>query len=154
LFVGRITEAQRLSGIIIDTVNHTTAGGAANSVDIYPVGTGLAAGVTAVVNTAYVIPASPVVCTGYTYCDFHVNCTRTGDLVAPALTIVPYVYNSRDTTYYPGTVYTHVFGGTTAAYNPMRFSVRVEVRGSPAVALLIQQIAGTGMTVSMDALLS
>lgn len=154
LFVGRITEAERASGIIIDTVNHTTAGGVAGSVYIYPVGTGLAAGTTAVVNTAYVVPASPVVCTGYTYCDFQVSCTRTGDLVAPTLVVVPFVYNSRDATYYPGTAYPHTFGGTTAAYNAMKFSVRVEVRGCAAVALVIQQIAGTGMTVNMDAVLS
>jgi hypothetical protein len=154
LFVGRITEAQRASGIIIDAVNHTTAGGAAGAVDIYPVGTGLAAGTTAVVNTAYVIPASPVDCTGYIYCDFMVTCSRTGDLVAPALIVVPFLLNSRDSTYYPGTVYTHTFGGTTGAYNSMKFTVRVEVRGCTGVALLVQSIAGTGMSVNVDAMRS
>lgn len=154
LFTGRITEAQRASGIVIDTHNHTAAGGAVDSVYIYPVGTGLAAGTTAAVNNAYVIPASPVVCTGYTYCDFLVTCARTGDDVAPALTVAPFLYDSRDATYYQGQAYVHLFGGTAGVYNGMKFVVRVDVRGCSAVALLIQAIAGTGMTVTVDAMLS
>ena len=154
LFVGRITEAQRASGIIINAVNTTTAGGAVDSVYIYPIGTGLAAGTTAAVSNAWVIPASPVVCTGYTYVDFLVSCTRTGDLVAPALTVAPFLYDSRDATYYQGAAYTHVFGGTAGLYNGMKFSLRVDVRGCAAAALLVQAIAGTGLAVTVDAMLS
>jgi hypothetical protein len=154
LFVGRVTEAQRLSGIVIDTVNHTTTGGTANGVDIWAIGTGLAAGTTAAVNTAYNIPASPVSCVGFTYCDFDIAASRTGDAVAPALVVVPYLYNSRTTSYYARDAVTVTFGGTTGAYGPLKQRIRVEVRGNSAVALVVQSIAGTGMSVDIDATLS
>ncbi len=55
-WVGRIAEAQRASGIVINGVGTTTAGGAANSVDVQVAGTGLQSNTTAAVNTAYSVP--------------------------------------------------------------------------------------------------
>lgn len=64
-FVGRITEAQRASGIKLTAVNVTGAGGVAGAVDIEVAGTGLAVnGGQLAVNTAYVVPESPIDATG------------------------------------------------------------------------------------------
>ena len=146
-FTGRITEAQRASGIVIDTHNHTAAGGTAGAVDIYVTGTGLASLVSAATNTAYAVPASPVNCVGYTYADFDLTVSRIGDDVAPALTVAPMLWNSRTSTYSQGQAVTLMFGA-------MAQRVRVEVRGNSAVALIVQSIAGTGMSVAIDCTLS
>jgi hypothetical protein len=149
LWAGRITEAQRASGILIDAVGTTAVGGAVNSVYIYPVGTGLAANTTAAVNTAYV-PSTAIDCTGYNYIAFYVTASRTGDAVAPALVLTPFFYSSRTTTYAAGTPQTLTFGGTTGVYTPMCQRINVEVRGCSAVALIVQSISGSGMTISLD----
>jgi len=152
-FTGRVTEAQRASGIIINGHNTTTAGGTAAAVDIYPVGTGLQAAITAAVNTAYVIPASPVVCTNYSFCDFDIAVARTGDDAAAALTVAPFFYNSRMAAYSQGQAVALTFGGP-GIYGSLRQRIRVDVRGNAAVALVVQIIAGTGITCDMDAVLS
>ena len=131
----------------------TTAGGIAGAVDLAEVGTGLASGTTAAVNTAYVIPV-PVDCSGYQYCDFDLVFSRTGDAVAAALVVVPYSYNTRLGAYFAGTAQTLAFGGTTAAYGALYQRIRVEVRGNPAVGLLVQSIAGTGASLNIDVTLS
>jgi hypothetical protein len=154
LFTGRITEAQRASGGIITAHNTFGAGGAVDSVYIYVTGTGLAAGVSAAANTAYVVPASPVNCAGYTYADFDLTCSRTGDDVAPALTVAPMLWNARTATYSQGQAVTLSFGGPTGLFGSMCQRVRVEVRGNSAVALLVQSIAGTGMSANIDVTLS
>lgn len=153
-WVGRITEAQRASGIIIDAVGSTAAGGAVNSVDIYVEGTGLLAGTTAAVNNAYVIPASPVDCNNYQYAEFDLTMTRTGDGVAPTLVLIPFVKNTRTSTWHALAAQAITFGGTTAAYNPNKQRLRVEVRDNSAVALAVAVIAGTGMSVDIDVTLS
>jgi hypothetical protein len=150
LWCGRITEAQRASGIVIDAVGSTAAGGAVNSVYIYPVGTGLAADTTAAVNTAYVPPAATIDCTRFNYCAFDVACTRTGDAAAAALVLTPFFYNSRAAAYYAGTPQTLTFGGATGVYTPMRQRLNVEVRGCEQVVLLVQSLAGTGLSVNID----
>lgn len=153
-FTGRITEAQRASGIIISTHNVTSAGGAAGAVDIYPVGTGLQAATTAAQNAAYVIPASPVNCAGYSFVDFDLTYSRTGDDAAPSLTVAPAFYNSRLAAYKIGQPIQIQFGGVATALGSMCQRIRVECRGNSAVALIVQNIAGTGMSVDMDAVLS
>jgi hypothetical protein len=149
LWVGRVTEAQRASGIVIDAVGSTAEGGAENSVDIAEVGTGLAAGTTAAVNTAYSVPASPIDCTDKQFVDFDILCSRTGDAVAPALTVCPAFYNATKGAYFFGQPITLFFGGTASAYGAMQQRIRVECRGNGAIALLVQSIAGTGMAVTM-----
>jgi hypothetical protein len=150
LWVGRITAAQLASGIVIDAVGTTAAGGTAGAVDIAEVGTGLAADTTNAVNTAYSIPAAVIDCTGRNYCAFLVTATRTGDAVAAALVLTPFFYNSRTATYFAGTPQTLTFGGATGVYTPMLQRVNVEVRGSERVALLVQSLSGSGMAVSID----
>jgi len=148
-FVGRISEAQRATGIVLATVNTPTAGGTAGAVDVQTPGTGLQAATTAAVNTAYVIPASPVDCSGYQYVDFDLSASRTGDSVALALTVAPFFLDANDSLYYQGAAVVLAFGGTTAALNSNRQRLRVECRGSASVALLVQTIAGTGAAVDM-----
>jgi hypothetical protein len=153
LWVGRITEAQRLSGIVIDSVGHTTAGGAANSVDIGEVGTGLAADTTAAVNMAYV-PPTPVACSGYSNIHFDIQLTRTGDAVAPALVVVPYFYNAASAVSYAGTPSTLTFGGASGVYTAMRQRLTVACYGAAGCGLLVQAIAGSGASVDVYASLS
>lgn len=149
-WVGRITEAQRASGILITAVGVTGAGGTAGAVDVQVPGTGLQAATTAAQNTAYSIPASPVDCSGYTHLDFDITASRTGDAVALALTVIPFFYNSRTTAYSQGQAVTLAFGGTAGAYNSNRQRLRVECRGNSAVALVVASIAGTGASIDVD----
>lgn len=151
-FVGRITEAQRASGIKLTAVNTTGAGGTAGAVDIEVPGTGLAVnGGQLAVNTAYSIPASPVDCSGYQYVDFDLSFSRTGDIAAPSLRVVPFFYNARTATYHMGDAQTVSFGGTSGAYYANKQRLRVEARGNAGVALAVASIAGTGASLDIDA---
>ena len=152
LWVGRITEAQRASGIIIDAVGSVAVGGAVNSVYVYVVGTGLAADVQAV-NTAYIPPAG-FDCSGYQYADLDVAITRTGDAVAPALTWVPMYYNSVAAAWSAGDPEVMDFGGAAGKYNSLRQRYRLEVRGNSAISFVVQSIAGTGTAVTVHYTLS
>ena len=154
-FVGRITETQRGTGIKITAVNVTGAGGVAGAVDVEVAGTGLAVnGGQLAANNAHSIPASPIDCSGYQYVDFDLSFSRTGDIVAASLTIIPYFYNSRTATYQAGAVQALSFGGAAGAYLPNKQRYRVECRGSAAVALVVAAIAGTGASLDIDASLS
>lgn len=154
-FVGRVTELQRASGIILTAVNTTGAGGTPNAVDIYVAGTGLAVNAGQLAqNTAYAIPASPVNCTGYQYVDFDLSASRTGDIAAMALKVIPFFLNARTSTYQAGDVQTLTFGGTSGAYWPNKQRLRIEARGCNGVALLVASIAGTGAALDIDATLS
>lgn len=154
-FVGRITEAQRASGIILTAVNTTGAGGTAGAVDIYVPGTGLAVnGGQLAQNTAYAIPATPVDCSGYQYVDFDLSISRTGDSVAPSLVVVPFYLNARTSTYQAGTPQSITFGGATTVYQPLKQRLRVETRGNAGMALVVAAIAGTGASLDVDATLS
>ena len=154
-FVGRITEAQRASGIKLTAVNTTGAGGTVGAVDIEVPGTGLAVnGGQLAQNTAYAIPATPVDCSGYQYVDFDLSLSRTGDIAAPALAVIPFFLNARTSTYQAGEPLTINFGGTLGAYGPMKQRVRVEARGNSGVALVVASIAGTGASLDIDATLS
>jgi hypothetical protein len=144
LWSGRITEAQRAAGVLLSTLG---AGSATNSVDIDVIGTGLAAS-TAASNYAASIPASPISCVGFSYLDVDVICSRTGDAVAPALVWAPFFLNTSDNLYTQGQAITMSFGGAASAYGSMRQRYRIEVRGNSAVALVVQSIAGTGMSVN------
>lgn len=153
LFVGRITEAQRASGIKLTAVNTTGAGGTAGAVDIEVTGTGLAANAGQnAQNTAYAIPAAAAVdCSGYQYLDVDVDLTRTGDAVAPALKLLPFFYNALTASYDAGDLLTLSFGGTSGSYLPTKQRVRIEARGNAGMHLLVASIAGTGASVVMTA---
>ena len=153
-WVGRITEAQRVSGIKITAVGVTGAGGIAGAVDVEAVGTGLQAATTAAVNTAYIIPNSPVKCSGFQYVNFDLIMSRSGDAAAPALIVVPYFENSVDGTYAAGTPVTVTFGGTAGNYQPLVQRIQVEARGNAGIAIVVQSISGTGASLDINATLS
>lgn len=154
-FVGRITEAQRASGIKLTAVNVAGAGGTAGAVDIEVAGTGLAVNAGQLTqNTAYVIPATPVDCSGYQYVDFDLSLSRTGDIAAPALAVLPFFLNARTGLYQAGDLQTINFGGASGAYWANKQRVRVEARGNAGVALVVAAIAGTGASLDIDATLS
>jgi len=154
-FVGRVTEAQRLSGITITGQNTLTAGGAANAVDIRFPGTGLAVNAGHIaVNTAYVIPAAVIDAAGYQYVDFDLQLATVGDSVLPTLVVLPMLLNTRLSKYVSfGAAQTVVFGGASGAVLPLKQRVRVEARGA-TVVLVIVSITGTTATVDIDATLS
>lgn len=153
-FVGRITEAQRASGILLTAVNTTGAGGTAGGVDVQVPGTGLQAGTTAAQNTAYSIPASPVNCAGRQYIDFDLVSSRTGDSAALSLIVVPFWYNATLGAYAAGAPQTLTFGGTAGNYQPNIQRLRFEARGNDAMALAVASIAGTGAAITMYATVS
>jgi len=150
-FVGRVTEVQRASGIILTAVNTTGAGGAINSVDIYVPGTGVAVnGGQLAQNTAYVIPASPINCSGDQYIDFDLSFSKTGDSAALAATVIPFFLNSRTGTYFEGTPIVITFGGATTVVQALNQMLRVEARGNTGVALVVAVISGTGASLNVD----
>lgn len=154
-WVGRVTEAQRASGILISSVGGTSAGGVAGAVDVQVPGTGLAVnGGQLAENTAYSIPAAVVNCVSYEYVDFDLTFSRTGDAVAPAVTVIPIFYNPRDATYYLSDPRTIFFGGVSGALQSTKQRIRLEVRGNSAAGLLVAKIAGTGASLSIDYSLS
>ena len=155
-FVGRITEAQRASGIKLTAVNVTGAGGTAGAVDIEVPGTGLAVNAGSLVqNVAYAIPAATAVdCTGYQYVDFDLAFSRTGDSVAAALKVIPMFKNSRTAAYFAGEPMTITFGGASGSHYANKQRIRVETRGAPGMHLLVASIAGTGASCEIDAVVS
>lgn len=150
-WVGRITEAQRASGIKLTAVGVTGAGGTAGAVDVEVTGTGLQAATTAAVNTAYVMPSgvTAIDTTGHAFVDFDLSVSRTGDAVAPALSVIPFFQDPDDSLYYAGDEYTLTFGGTSGIRLPNKQRLRVETRGAAAVHLLVTSIAGTGAAVDI-----
>ena len=154
-WVGRITEAQRASGIKITAVGVTGAGGVAGAVDVEVPGTGIAANAASLAaNTAFSVPAETLDCVGHQYVDFDLTLSRTGDAVVPSLTVIPFFYNSRLATYQAGEVKALTFGGATGVYNPLLQRYRVECRGNAAVALVVAAIAGTGASLNIDSTLN
>jgi hypothetical protein len=156
-WVGRITEAQRASGIKITAVGVTGAGGTPGGVDVEVPGTGLQSLVTAAENTAYAIPTTIVVqpqTWPKEYVDFDLALSRTGDAVALSLTVVPFFKNSLDGTYYLGDHKSLVFGGQSGVFQAMQQRLRVELKGHPLVGLLVAKIAGTGASLTIKYSLS
>lgn len=153
-WVGRITETQRASGIKLTAVGVTGAGSVAGAVDVEVAGTGLQAAVTAAQNTAYSVPAAVVDATDFEFVDFDLLFSRTGDAVAPALTVAPFFRNTLDGLYYQGQPFTLSFGGQGGVTNALSQRLRVDARAAEAVALVVLSIAGTGASLDMHALLS
>jgi len=152
-FVGRITEAQRASGIKLTAVNTTGAGGTAGAVDIEVTGTGLAVnGGQLAENTAFVVPDAfdPGVSQ---YVDFDLAMSRSGDIAAPSVKLMPFFLNRRTGEYHAGAIQAITFGGATTVHNSLRQRLRIETRGQP-VALAVASIAGTGASLDIDASVS
>lgn len=148
-WVGRISEAQRASGIKLTAVGVTGAGSIAGAVDAEVAGTGLQAGTTAAQNTAYAIPASPIDTSGFQFVDFDLILSGTGDAVYPSLTVVPFFQNPTDAAWYQGEAITLNYGGMIGAFNALAQKIRVECRGAAAVALLVLSISGTGASLNV-----
>lgn len=149
-FVGRVTEAQRASGIILTAVNTTGAGGTAGAVDIYVAGTGLAVnGGQLAQNYAYtpesITAINPL---GFPNVDIDVLFSRTGDIVAPSLVLLPF-YEDTSGTYASGEPITMLFGGATNAYYPNRQIFRCSTQGRKMV-VAVASIAGTGASVTIN----
>lgn len=155
-WVGRITEAQRASGILITAVGITGAGGAAGAVDVQVPGTGGQALTTAVVNTAYAIPAAAAVNTGlYNDVLFDITASRTGDAAAIAVTVVVVAISPRTGNYVMisgPTVLT--FGGGTGNAQLLTQRILASAKGSTGVHLLVTLISGTGASVDVDYILT
>ncbi len=154
-WVGRITEAQRASGILITAVGVTGAGGVAGAVDVQVPGTGLAVnGGQLAVSTAYKLPAvNPMDTTGYQFLDLDFAFSRTGDAVAPSLTAVPFWYDSASGKYHAGTPIAIEFGGAAGKYQSLLQRFRVEARAA-LVHLVVEAIAGTGASLDINYILS
>lgn len=151
-WVGRITETQRGTGIKLTAVGTTGAGGTAGAVDVEAVGTGTAANAASnAVNTAFIIPSTPIDSSGYQYVDFDFTMSRTGDAAVPALTYVPFFLNARTSTYQAGTPAALTFGGAAGVYNTLKQRVRITTNGNSGVAIALAAISGTGASVDIDA---
>lgn len=153
-FVGRVTEAQRGTGIIISAQNTTSAGGTAGAVDIYVAGTGLAVNAGQLtLNVAYVPEGITAIDpSGAQNLDIDVLFSRTGDSVASALTLIPF-YEDTTGTYAAGDPITLTFGGGAGTYYPNRQTLRLPCRGRKTV-VVVASIAGTGASVTINAVAS
>lgn len=150
LFVGRVTETQRASGIIINAVNGTTAGGTANAVDIYVVGTGLAVnGGQLAQNTAFAPESlTGIDPSGAQNLDINVTFSRTGDIAAGALVLIPF-YAMSSSHYAAGEPIPVNFGGVATAYEALRQTFRLPCRGRTTV-IVVASISGTSAAVDIE----
>lgn len=154
LFVGRVTEAQRATGIILSAVNTTSAGGIAGAVDIYVAGTGLAVNGGQLAQNVAFTPESLAAIdpAGAEYLDLGVSFSRTGDSVAPALTLLPF-YAGSGGHYWAGDPLPLSFGGQLAVTQPNRQSFRLPCRGR-ATVVVVASIAGTGASCDLEVVAS
>jgi len=153
LWVGRITEAQRASGIKLTAVATTGAGGTAGAVDIEAVGTGNAADTSGAESTAYVLPSATIDCLYYKYADFEVLMSTTGDAAALAATFMPFFYDDIQKQWYAGTAVVVTLGGVTTALGPLAQKFRVEVDGCRKMCLVLEKLTGTGASLGIRAVL-
>lgn len=147
LFVGRASAAQVTAGDTLtvaatSTANATFSGtGTAGNIEVRVVGTGTAASAAAQ-NTAYVIPASPINCDGKDFAYFDLEFVRTSAFADFACTIVPFFLDATaSNTYFAGEALPISFGGGSGQVNATKQRIRVEVGGSPGVALCINGLS-------------
>ena len=151
LWVGRITETQRASGIVLSAVGTTSAGGAAGSVDVRVPGTGVStAALSFANNNAWILAglSAPVVCTGrslaYVYVQFSVTDLRS----LPQLVLCPFYQNSNNSLYYQGQAFQmNVLGGPALSYWQV-FTLSVD--GAMNMGVGIQALSGQGASVTID----
>lgn len=155
-WVGRITEAQRASGIVITAVGVTGAGGTAGAVDVQVPGTGGQSATTAAVNTAYAIPAAaPINANGFEVLALDLTASRTGDSATITLSVIVVALSTRTVNYVMlGSPVTLTFGGGTGNPQPLIQRITSSVRGATSIHLLVTAISGTGASVDVDYSLS
>lgn len=149
-FLGRVTEAQRATGILITAQNTTGAGGTAGAVDCQFPGTGLAVnGGQVAQNTAFTPESlTGIDPSGAENLDINVTFSRTGDSVAGTLVLLPF-YAMSSSHYAAGEPVTVFFGGTSGSYYPLRQTLRLPCRGRSTV-VVVASIAGTGASVDLE----
>jgi len=152
LWVGRVTEAQRLAGGTLTAVNtYASTGGVAGTIDIEVPGTGLAAN-TIVVSNAFSLPA--VFSLQHRHLvGFDVVMARTGEAVAASLFVVPFFWNVGLQVYILGAVQEVVFGGAAGKFGGWKQRVEVESEAK-SVGLLVASIAGTGASATIRPVLA
>lgn len=155
-WVGRVTEAQRAAGCAITAVGTVGAGGAAGVVNVRLVGTGLqTTNAIFAANNAYTpatvaaaVGTTAVPCAGYprVYIDTELTVTHAG-LVAPALTIVPFLKTGSK--WYAGEAKALTL--LSSAGNPLLQTYSVDVGGADQLLVLVGNIAGTGASAAITA---
>jgi hypothetical protein len=149
LWVGRITEAQRASGGILDAVGTFSAGGAAGSIDVGIDGTGVASNAPPFqFNSAYVVPGSitPISCAGYARAHVLVQLTVTDLRSAPTLVIVPFLQSQVSGLYHAGLAQTLTLLNASGASLLQDFELDVD--GAANLCLLVDTITGQGAAMS------
>ncbi len=155
LWVGRITEAQRLAGgLIISTVGTpTTDAGAnpsgANGVNVGIVGTGVATGVNPfAVSNAYT-PASvtAVSCVGYKYAHILSKLVVTDLRSLPTLKLSVFAVDQVGGFYFQLATITHTL--LTGVQTGLTLDTNVEVDGCTGIVVLVDTISGQGAAASV-----
>jgi hypothetical protein len=150
LWVGRITEGQRASGIVISAVGTTSAGGAAGTVYINVVGTGLASNVLPfTVNNSYTPGApAPLGCEGYSIAHLHVKMVVTDLRSLPTLVLIPF-YQDRlsNNDWFAGAL--QQINLLTAAGQPLAQDFTIPVDGATNLVILVDTITGQGAAVTV-----
>lgn len=156
LWVGRITEAQRASGILVgvgNVVGVTGVGGAAGSADVLCVGSGLSPLVAPFTsNNAYtpgLVVANPgagcvgsISCAGATYAHIKTNLAWTDLRSLPSLTIAPFLLNANDNLHDQCQLITIPTATTTGQSGRQDYVMQVD--GSTGLVVCIDAIAGQG----------
>lgn len=150
LWVGRITEAQRVTGILLDTVGTTTAGATAGAVWVGVVGTGLASNVAPfAANNAYT-PATPtaVNCAGYQRAHIQVKLAVTDLRSLPSLVLSVWLTSQVSTAdwFWKQNTTISILG---AVAQPLEQEFEVDVDGSSGLVVLVESIAGQGAAASV-----
>jgi hypothetical protein len=143
-WVGRITEAQRASGIAITAVGTTAAGGSAGKVNVRLVGTGLGSDVAPFsTNNAYKPTAVTAVdCTGRTKALIHVKAAVTDLRSLPTLSVVPFLKNAATGEFSQGTVV--ALAPLSAIGKALQQSFTLDVLGASGLVVLVDTISGQG----------
>jgi hypothetical protein len=150
LWLGRVTEAERATGVAITAVGTVGAGGSAGVVNVRLVGTGAATTATVfTVNNAYIMPTA-LACAGYKTAIVSVQYSVT-DLrgATPACTLLPFVSkkDGTPTVWYDGTATTMAPG--SASNKPMYVTYTVDINDATSMCILVDAIAGQGAAVTV-----
>lgn len=149
-WVGRITETQRASGIIINGVGTTTAGGTAGAVDVRVVGTQLQSTIAPFPTSNAYTPASvtPIVCAGYATAWLNVSVTVTDLRTIPTLVLIPFMQNQLNTALWEaGDPITVQLLATTG--QPLQQYFPVDLHGATNLVVLVDSIGGQGTSASV-----
>lgn len=149
LWVARITEAQRASGIVVSAVGTLIAGGAAGAVDVTLQGTGVATtAVPYTYSTAYRPDTpTPVDCLMYERVNLELVLAVTDLRSAPTLRVVAFWKQSTDGYFIQGDMYDIAM--LTSNGTSLRRRLDIErAAGSSGFVLLVDAISGQGASLT------